>query len=194
LGEYESAVEDCDHAIEHIPALTIAYRTRGKALSALGQHRGALRNYDTAIRLEPSNSELFVERALQWQCLNEWKNSISDLEAALRLDVKNTRAHIGLARIKATCTLENLRDADDALRCARRACELTDWKNATALEVLSQAHAESGEFDDAKMRLAQAIKLTPDDRVEQRREMMELYTRRKPFREARLIGEDDKEH
>ncbi len=67
-----------------------------------------------------------------------------------------------------------------------RACELTEWKDATSLDTLAAAHAEAGDFDSAVRRQTEAIALLSD--AEEKKdfgERLKLYRDRKPFRDSK---------
>ena len=53
MGDHESAVADCDRAIELEPRFPNAYVNRGHALAALGAHAAAEESFRTAIELGP---------------------------------------------------------------------------------------------------------------------------------------------
>lgn len=57
--------------------------------------------------------------------------------------------HDGRAWTLATCPDPRVRDGDAAVRSATRACELTKWKVARAVETLAAAYAEAGDFKAA---------------------------------------------
>jgi hypothetical protein len=67
-------------------------------------------------------------------------------------------AHHGLAWNLATGP-ENLRDGKRAITHAKKACELTDYRNPGALETLAAAHAEAGNFKEAVRWQKEAIQI-----------------------------------
>jgi len=54
-----------------------------------------------------------------------------------------------LALILATETNEAIRNVDEAVRCAERACELTTNSVAIYLDTLGMAYSEAGRFNEA---------------------------------------------
>ena len=55
------------------------------------------------------------------------------------------------------------------LNLATRACELSEWKEATHLGTLAAAYAEMGEFDKAVEWQEKANNLTPSNRTRRAR-------------------------
>jgi hypothetical protein len=78
-----------------------------------------------------------------------------------------------------------LRDGKKAVEYARKACELTDWKNPDYLATLSAAFAETADFKEAvkwQMKALQATELEPD-KAEEYRQRLKLFEEGKPYRE-----------
>ncbi len=64
-----------------------------------------------------------------------------------------------LAWTLATDPQPALRDGRLALELARRACELTDWREPNLTDTLAAAHAELGQWDEAERVQRQAVEL-----------------------------------
>jgi hypothetical protein len=87
------------------------------------------------------------------------------------------------ASLKATCPDGRYRDGKAAVEDARRAAELTGWKDPYGLSALAAAFAESGDFEEA---VKWQVKALEDERY--RREVgtgaakrLSLYRERKPY-------------
>ena len=90
-----------------------------------------------------------------------------------------------LAWVLATCPEDAVRDGHKAIDVAKKACELSRWKDANQLRSLAAAYAESGNFKEAVRWEETAIKLGYADREEgeRARERFKLYEEGKPYRE-----------
>src|SRR4029453_2811018 len=102
---------------------------------------------------------------------------------AVQLGPERVSALTDLAWILATTADDNVRTPSEALSLAERAVELTDRRDARALDVLGAAYASAGFFEraleaaDAARRVAADGPIT--SAIEERRE---LYRRRQPYR------------
>jgi tetratricopeptide (TPR) repeat protein len=68
-----------------------------------------------------------------------------------------------LAWVYATCPDHRFRNGPKAVELARRACELSEWKNATYRKTLAAAYLETGDTDRAIEELQAVIRLSPGD-------------------------------
>jgi eukaryotic-like serine/threonine-protein kinase len=84
-------------------------------------------------------------------------------------------AYNEIAWLRATCADPTYRDAAGALAAAKRACDLTDWKNPAYLDTLAAAYAESSDFKNAIAWQTKAVDLAPDEFRGLWRYRLELY-------------------
>jgi TPR repeat protein len=77
------------------------------------------------------------------------------------------------------------RNGKQAVECATKACELTEWKSANFITTLAAAYAETGDFDTAIKYQKQATNNAGTDYPDrqQMERSIELYWHRKPYRE-----------
>jgi tetratricopeptide (TPR) repeat protein len=207
MGELDKAIEDCTEAVRLCSRFAPAFRCRAHSWLAKNDLNRALADFDHAIRFTPNyvkvtfNSREFsphrraadriysnddsvqLDRAIVWQMTGAWDKAIADLGQAIRLDPKSALAHDSHAWLRATCPDDKSRDGKMAVELATKACELTEWKSDAFIATLAAAHAEAGQFDEAKKRLQQAIDLAPKKDVETRAQMMKLFNDGKPYHE-----------
>jgi Flp pilus assembly protein TadD len=89
-----------------------------------------------------------------------------------------------LAWLLAISPNEKLRNGKEAVELARRACELSDWKDPSFIGTMAAASAEVGNFDDAVKWQRKSLELgVPEIEVEQAHRRLKLYEQRKPFHE-----------
>jgi tetratricopeptide (TPR) repeat protein len=148
--------------------------------------------WETSIGLRAADSGTYYIRASAWRFNGEWKKAIEDLDESILLDRKNPYPYCLRATIKATCPVDKFRDGKQALKDAKRGCELTSWKNGWHLEALAAAYAELGEYPEAVKWQSKAI----DDeaffrsRGDSARSRLELFEANKPVRLAPLPVKD----
>ena len=94
-------------------------------------------------------------------------------------------AHRGRAYILATCPDPKLRNGKEALRSAKRACELTTWREMLAVSTLAAAYAEAGDFANAVVwqQKAQDLAARGGFQGSFEADRMTLYKASKPYRE-----------
>ncbi len=68
-----------------------------------------------------------------------------------------------MAWIYATSPLTHIRDGDEAVTLALKACELTSFKEVEALDTLAAAYAEAGNFEKAIEYQERAIDLCQEE-------------------------------
>ena len=90
-----------------------------------------------------------------------------------------------LAWLKAASKNPQLHDPQEAIRLAKRACELTQSQNPVMLDTLAAAYAATGRFDEAVETAEKALKLAQEanqqqltERIEKR---LELYKAGKAY-------------
>ncbi len=105
---------------------------------------------------------------------------------ALRPDGADTLNN--LAWILATSPSDASRNGPEAVKLARRACELTGESDATYLDTLAAAYAESGRFEEAVEAEKKALALTravrEGEAISVLEERLKQYTQRQPFRDV----------
>jgi hypothetical protein len=89
-----------------------------------------------------------------------------------------------LAWIEATAPDAAFRDGARAVTNATKACELTHWKNVSAVDTLAAACAESGDFPQAVKYEKMALRLgMPAAKQKEFHDRLSLYQESKPFRQ-----------
>ena len=78
--------------------------------------------------------------------------------------------------------------AEEAVRLASRACELSGRQNPVMLGTLAAAYAEAGRFDDAVATAQEACNIAlakgQGDLAKKNQALLELYQSRRPYHES----------
>ena len=175
-------------------AMGISLRPLGNALKGRGQFAGMLAVGISClfllVRLSADQVQTWRDRFSMWEhCVSlqpddamahdalasilrnrgESGRAMYHFERAMELDNDDPEALSALALHYATCEDDQLRDCELAIRLARRACELTEWKNrshirtlATVYRTFADSLAASGEAGQALENYKLAIRTDPE--------------------------------
>lgn len=182
--DLDRARADYDRAIEADP------RNAGAHVNRASVHLGrdadvAIAECTTAIEIAPEFGEAYINRALAFGEKKEWLKAIADFKQAIALNSPRMEVALNsLAWVRATSEESSLRNADEAVEAATKACELTKWQNPAYLDTLAAAYAERGVFEKAVESQAKAIAFISESRVRgEMEERLQLYQMGKPYRE-----------
>jgi tetratricopeptide (TPR) repeat protein len=145
-GELGRAIEDFTAALRLDPSSPEVLTLRGSCRAAVGEYDRAIRDLDEALRLDPKSAPALAFRGMAWARKKRYDKAIEYFDEATRFDPGYHPAYNGRAWLRATCPEARFRDGRKAVTDARRACELTGWKNPMYLDTLAAACAELGDF------------------------------------------------
>ena len=157
-----------------------AYGMRAFALRENGELLSAIADYQTSLRLKPTKYT-YIGRGLALDSHKDYAKALADFKQARRLDPSFALAYNNAAWLRATCRQANFRDGTEAIELATKACELTDWKDASYIDTLAAAYAEAGDFDSAIKYQAKALELNPSE--EELKQHAELFKNHQPYHE-----------
>ncbi len=161
-----------------------AYNLRGCAWREKGDLDQALADFGAALQLQPS-AVVYDNRAGVWQDKKDYAKAIADYTQALRSDPTFAQTYNNAAWLRATCEDEHYRNGKKAVELATKACELSQWKNASGLDTLATAYAEAGDFEAAIKYETTALDLNSKDAefVKAAGQRLALYKDHKPYRD-----------
>ncbi len=185
-GEYDLAIASFTTYIQVNPGSAIAYGIRGSAYSKKEEYSKAIEDYSQAIRLDPKMVNAWYSRGLANKLIKEYEKAIEDYSQAIRLNPKYFMAYNNLAWTLSTCPKDSVRNGMKAVEYAKKACELTEWKDVIALDTLAAAYAESENFKEAiKWQLQANFVGFGRNKLEQQNaaHRLSMYELGKPYRE-----------
>jgi tetratricopeptide (TPR) repeat protein len=188
---YDLAISECGQAIRLDANFSMAFAGRAYAWQLKQEYAKALSDYDEAIRLAPKTAMTYMNRGMVHQAREQYDLSLADYDSAARLSPKSSKPLLARAWLMATCAEARYRDAKRSLQDAKKACEMTDWKDGNYLSVLAAAYAESGDFLNAVKWQKKAIDLAPDDQKQQQGVLehhLRLYQAGRPYHEKHRSG------
>jgi len=185
------ALEVFNHAIQVDPRSADAYEARGNYFVARGKYEDALNDLSEAVRLEPASANHLRLRARVCFEKGDYNRALEDLDNAIRLEPGDPEAQQGRAWILATCPNPTIRNGEQAVISATRACELTGWKAPHGMTTLAAAYSETGNFTAAAQWQQKAIDLVAGARPElaEYRRLLDRYKAKKPYHQLGLLEE-----
>jgi tetratricopeptide (TPR) repeat protein len=141
----------------------------------------AIADYDAALALDPANGGIYHARALALTAKGTYNKAIADYAASVRLNPDRADYWNSAAWLLATCPQKEQRNGRQAIAHAKKACELSSWREASYLDTLAAAYAEDGQFEEAIRWQKQALQLAPEASQRDMRSRMELFQKGKPY-------------
>jgi rhomboid protease GluP len=154
IREYEEARRLSPDSPRAQLGLALAYRQKGDLAKSQAM-------FEAVFGKNPDDAE--GHRVLADLCAEQkqYPEAIQHYQAALGLDPNDAAAHNNLAWLLATSEDQRFRNPRQALEHAQRAVELSQWKEATFIDTLAEAHYANGDFAEAVRVQGQALKLEP---------------------------------
>jgi len=176
-------------ALRNNPAHADAHRGFAKAMAMRDRRREAIGHLRAALCAKP-DLQTHLDYALMLYQNGDRPSAISQLRKGAALNPNHPDVLNNLAWLLATSPQVELRDGMEAVRCARRACWLTHFKQARPVGTLGAAYAEAGRFTDAVQAAEKAVDLADAGGETQfamvNRHLLGLYQKGEPFHEPAM--------
>jgi len=184
LAEFKQALKADARHPDTYAALASMYLKQSKL-------EKALKVLDQAVEIDPQSAESHGNRAVILLALGKYDKALDDLDEVIRVAPNSTRALKERAWLLATCPDAKVRNGEQAMSSATRACELTGWKEPHTLTTLAAACSEAGDFDGAVKWQQKAFQLLADENPEKRewRKVLDRYKAKKPYHRLGLLEE-----
>ena len=181
-SDFDKAIADLTQAIKFGQSNAYIYSQRAAAYASQDNHHGAIADLTTAIQIDPTNAYVYAIRGLLYSQTGDYKSGLSDCYRAVQLATNYDVGLNNLAWLLATAPDARQRDGQKALGYAKRACELSQWKNAYCLGTLAAACAETGNFEEAIKWEKQCISIgLPEKEMLQAYKKLELFKQQIPY-------------
>ena len=158
-NQYAQALPYLYQGLKLKPGRYKVHHNLAVALGKLGQSEESVEQFKKMIELAPNDPQTRNKIALELLRQKQVSLAITQFESSLNLDPYQPDTLNTMARIFATTSEKNLRDPKKAIELARRACELTNFKQPVILYTLSIACASAGQFPQAIENAQKALSL-----------------------------------
>lgn len=160
-GRDAEAIACYQKALELNGENVFAHNNFGQVLTRAGRLDEALGHFQEAVKCDDRFASGYANEGAVLAQLGRASEAVARYRRAISLDPNHAAAHCNLALLLATHRDDQIRDGQEAVRCATRACELTDQKNALCLTALAAGYAEIGDFERARRAAEIAVALAP---------------------------------
>jgi Flp pilus assembly protein TadD len=158
-GQIDAAVGSLQRAVQLQPDHADAHNALGEVLIQAARFPEAVTTLKRAVELNPAHPEAHYNLANALATLGQPKAAQAEFREAVRLKPDWPLALASLAGLEAMSP--EVRDAEDALRLATRAADLTGRRDPYILMMLARAQATAGRFVDATRTAEEAHSLAP---------------------------------
>jgi tetratricopeptide (TPR) repeat protein len=189
--DYPEAIRNFRRLVAKNPDDPVLLGQLGMLFLAAKQPREAIRRFTTALEIDADSFPSRRGRSDAEITIGDHKAALADLEKAHALKPEESGVLNNLAWLLATSPDDDLRDADRAIELAKKACELTEWKEGHIISTLAAGYAEKGDFETAKKYSRQAVG-TGEPAPEVRKQLeaeLASYEAAKPWRERQEMPE-----
>jgi tetratricopeptide (TPR) repeat protein len=182
---FDDAIDDFNKCLRLNPTNDMAYKCRASAYTQKMDYKKALKDYAVGLQLNPDDAKALVSRADLYFKIHQFNEAIHDFTNAIYIDPNYYSANNDYAWFLATCPVATMRNGQQAIKYATKACDLTGWRKWECIDTLGVAFAESGDFEKAidYEKQAVAIKGVNDSAVLKIQNQILLYRQQQAYHE-----------
>jgi tetratricopeptide (TPR) repeat protein len=182
-GKYQAARDEFEKLLNLQPDDDFTLKAMTEVSQKLAAE-DALTNLFATMKDQPT-SEIHAQIADLEASLGNYSEAVEHYQSALKLNPEAPEVENNLAWLLATCSDTTVRDGQQAVTLAQRACEQTGYGKTIYLGTLGAALAEAGRFDDAvasaQKACASASAHGENDLLKRNQELLALYQRHEPW-------------
>ena len=184
-ADYDKAIDDYNEAAKINSSDMRIFRQRAQVYTSTGQLD--LAAADLA-RIKPPSMEDFMARGAFHEDAGKYELALEDYNQAIAEAANDWVPVNAAAWLLSTCPDAKVRDAKRALTLAKKACDISSWKDGDVIDTLAAALAETGDFAQAvtwQERAIELIKAQSPSADQQKEEdaRLDLYRKGQPYRQ-----------
>jgi Flp pilus assembly protein TadD len=181
-GRLDGAISAFKKTLTIEPYNANAYYNLGIAYERKSLHNEATSQFKKAIELNRNYLRAHIKLGALLIAQGKVIGAINVYREAISYNPDDHRLYNNLAWIYATSSNNNIRNGEEAVSLATRACELIGFKDALALGTLAAAYAEKGNFKKAIEYQMKAIELVQNEEKPGFLGRLQLYRSEQPYR------------
>jgi len=186
-GKVDEAMNEYRQAVRLRPNDAVSLHGLGMTFMAKNETDQAIAYYNKSLMLKGDNAEAHSDLGIALLQTGKTGQAIKHLTESVRLKPNSLLGLNNLAWVLATQAEAKFRNPSEAVRLAKRACEVTDYKRPEMLDTLAAAYASAGRFDEAVKIAEKAVALATSEegkvQIEPLRARLALYRQHKPYYE-----------
>lgn len=190
-GEFDKAIADFSTCLRLSPDNVPAFMGRGFLHFQLKNHSQAVKDFSSVITINPNAAQAYNNRGFNYKELGQLEEALADYEKAIELSPNFALAHQNRGWLLATAEDAKLRNGEQAVASARKACTLNDYSQLSDLMTLAAAFAEIGNFKEAIGWQEKVIKMAAAGQRQFAETVAEGYKQEKTY--LKIVGEMEDE-
>jgi tetratricopeptide (TPR) repeat protein len=189
VGDLAGAKRNVDAALQAGPEFWPALHVRARIFARQGQYQLAIQDCNEALRKYPGFVEAAMLRASINARLGKYAEALKEFNYLISLNPRRVtlgRVLKQRAWFQATCSDPAFRNGQQAVKDAKAACSILEWKDENAIDTLAMAYAGLGDFDLALRYAEQALAIKDIAPIDSRRiqRHLESFRQHKPIRSS----------
>ncbi|UCF44078.1 MAG: tetratricopeptide repeat protein, partial [Planctomycetota bacterium] len=188
LGEHDAAAQCYNEALRVNPQDSKARNSLGRVFLAQGKFEEAITCFSEVLISRADWPDVYSNLGLAYAQLGDYASAVKNWTEAVELRPDSVDALNNLGWILAVTEDADLRNPDEAIKFAKRACELTGYIRVDFLDTLGVAYASSGSFPEAVKTAEKALELAESlehkELMEEIRHRLDLYKVGQPYIES----------
>jgi Flp pilus assembly protein TadD len=181
-GNLDEAATRLRRAAELDPQDAAIQYNLGLALLRKASFDEAIARFQGALAIDPRNAQTHNDLAVALAQKRRFQEAVVQFREAIGIDPMSAQAQSNLAWLLATSPDAAVRNGDEALKLAAKAVGLSQGKDASMLDALAAAYAETGRFREAVETARRALAVAPQPLVPALQARVAMYQRQEPFR------------
>jgi len=153
---YDTAIQDCNEAIELDSTYIDAYYYIGIANNEKKEYNNAIEYFKKAIDLSPNHAKVWNHMGYSYEKLDQFDKAIDSYKKAVGFESTYTLAHYNLAN-----AYKHEKQYDNAIESYKKATEI-DPNYAFAWLFMGYSYLDKNDYHSALQNLEKAIDINPD--------------------------------